>query len=73
MSLKDVLPPLTGRSYDQLAISDGGTASQEFLRMAFGETPPKEQQSIRRNLEQYCGQDTENMIRIIKALERMCA
>jgi hypothetical protein len=40
--------------------------------MAFGKTSPKEQQSIRRNLEQYCGQDTENMIHIIKALERMC-
>jgi hypothetical protein len=68
MSLKDVLPALTGRGYDELAISDGGMASQEFLRMAFTDISKKEQQSIRRNLEQYCGLDTENMIHIIKAL-----
>lgn len=32
-----VLPALTGRGYDHLDIREGGTASQEFLRMTFGD------------------------------------
>ena len=35
-SIKAVLPALTGMGYEGMAIADGATASQSFLRMAFG-------------------------------------
>jgi len=71
-SLKAVLPALTGHSYNHLAIQEGGTASQEFLRVHFTDVPDAERQRVRRELELYCGQDTAGMIWIIKALEKSC-
>lgn len=72
MSLKDVLPALTGRSYARLAINNGGMASQAFLRLTFGAPSPQAKRSLRRNLEQYCGLDTEGMFQIVQALRRLC-
>jgi hypothetical protein len=71
-SMKGVLPALTGRSYDHLAIQEGGAASREFLRVTFGEVAEQERQRVRRDLEAYCGQDTEGMIWIVSALEQVC-
>jgi hypothetical protein len=56
--MKAVLPALTGRTYDHLAIQEGGTASLEFLRVHFTDVPDAERQRVRRALEEYCGQDT---------------
>lgn len=67
--MKSVLPALTGRSYDRLAIQEGGTASLEFLRVHFTDVPDAERQRARRELEDYCGQDTEGMIWIVQALQ----
>jgi hypothetical protein len=72
-SMKAVLPSLTGRSYDHLAIQEGGTASLEFLRVHFTDVPDAERQRVRRELEEYCGQDTEGMIWIVEALRRLVA
>ena len=54
-STKAVLPALTGRGYDHLAIQEGGDASR----------------SVRRQLEEYCGQDTLGMVWIVDALRRL--
>ncbi|MGA2862939.1 MAG: DUF2779 domain-containing protein [Verrucomicrobiota bacterium] len=70
--MKAVLPALTGHSYDHLAIQEGGTASLEFLRVHFTDVPDAERQRVRRQLEEYCGQDTEGMIWVVEALEKSC-
>ena len=70
--MKAVLPALTGRSYDHLTIQGGGTASLEFLRVHFTDVPDAERQKVRRELEQFCGQDTQGMIWIVEALEKQC-
>lgn len=67
-SMKVVLPALTGKGYAHLAIQEGGTASLEFLRVTFGNVDEAERQRVRRNLELYCGQDTEGMIWIMNSL-----
>ncbi len=69
-SMKAVLPALTGKGYEGLAIQEGGAASREFLRVTFGDVPEEERQRIRQQLEEYCGQDTEGMIWITDALRR---
>ena len=66
-----MLPVLTGRSYDELDIQEGGQASSEFLRVHFGAVPEAERQKVRGQLERYCGQDTEGMIWIVDALRRI--
>ncbi len=67
-SMKAVLPALTGRGYDRLAIQEGGTASREFLRIEFGGVPDEERVRVRRQLEEYCALDTMGMIQIVDAL-----
>jgi hypothetical protein len=69
---KSVLPVLTGRSYADLEIQEGGQASLEFLRINFGDVTDEERCKVRKQLEQYCGRDTEGMIWIVEAIERMC-
>jgi hypothetical protein len=68
-SLKAVLPALTGGpGYESLDIKDGGTASWEYLRVTFGEEDHPDRAQVRKQLEEYCGLDTEAMIRIVAAL-----
>jgi Domain of unknown function(DUF2779) len=71
-SIKSVLPVLTGKSYNDLEIREGGQASLEFLRVHFGSASDAEREMVRRNLERYCGQDTEGMIWIVVELRRLC-
>ena len=70
-SIKDVLPVLTGHSYTDLEIQEGGQASLECLRVHFGDVQEDERQHVRQQLERYCGQDTEGMISIVEALRRL--
>ena len=70
-SMKAVLPVLTGKSYDDLAIHEGGMASSEFIRVTYNDVDEKERQHVRRQLEQYCGQDTEGMIWIVESLRNL--
>lgn len=67
-SLKVVLPALTGKGYEHLAIQEGDTASREFLRVTFSAVSGAERSRVRKQLEVYCGQDTQGMIWIIEAL-----
>lgn len=70
-SMKAVLPALTGRSYEELAIRDGNIASREYLRVTFGNSEPAERNLVYRQLEEYCGLDTEGMWQIISALREL--
>ncbi len=70
-SLKAVLPAMTGKSYDNLAISDGATAGLRFCEMAFGGAAEPGKKQIRRALEAYCRQDTQGMIDILKKLRNL--
>ena len=69
--MKAVLPALTGRGYDHLAIQEGGTASLEFLRVPFGDVPTAERAAIRGQLEKYCAIDTQGMYWIVEALKEL--
>jgi hypothetical protein len=70
-SLKAVLPALSDRGYEGLAIQESGTASLEFLRVTFGDVSEDERQRVRRQLEEYCGLDNKGMIWIVDALRRL--
>ncbi|MGB7809982.1 MAG: DUF2779 domain-containing protein, partial [Polyangia bacterium] len=70
-SLKAVLPAVTGKGYAEMEIADGATASQEFLRITFGKVSAAERRKVRAALEKYCGLDTEGMVWIVKALDRL--
>jgi len=50
-SMKAVLPALTGKGYEKLAIQEGGAASREFLRVTFGQVTAAERRRVRRDLE----------------------
>ncbi|HOX14569.1 MAG TPA: DUF2779 domain-containing protein [Smithellaceae bacterium] len=66
-SLKKVLPVLTGKSYDDMEIGDGGTASREYFRVTFTEDN-QDKARVRNLLEEYCGLDTMGMVVIIEKL-----
>jgi hypothetical protein len=68
-SIKAVLPSLTGKSYKGMEIADGGTASNEYLRVTFGVVDTLDRQHVRNQLEEYCGLDTMAMFWIIEKLE----
>lgn len=67
-SMKAVLPALTNRGYEDLAIRDGDTASREYLRVTFGNPESEDRDRVYRQLEEYCGLDTRGMWQIISAL-----
>ena len=70
-SMKAVLPALTGKGYDHLAIQEGGAASREFLRVTFGQVTGVERRRVRQHLEEYCGLDTMGMVDIVKSLKSL--
>jgi hypothetical protein len=69
-SIKKVLPAITGKGYSDLAIAEGEAASNAFLTVTFGEAAEAERLRVRRDLEKYCGLDTEGMIWIVDELKK---
>jgi predicted RecB family nuclease len=68
-SLKSVLPALVpDLGYEDLAIQDGGVASLAFLELAAPETRAERRGEIRRHLLDYCGRDTEALVRLFQLL-----
>ncbi|MBU0580785.1 MAG: DUF2779 domain-containing protein [Candidatus Margulisbacteria bacterium] len=66
-SLKKVLPALVGKSYDNMDIGDGMTASREYFRVTY--TPEnKDKEKILKALEEYCSLDTLGMVDIVNKL-----
>ena len=71
-SIKSVLPAITGKGYDGMAIADGGTASSGYLRVTFGEDVSEEERNkVRKNLVEYCTLDTMAMVYIVDELGKM--
>jgi hypothetical protein len=70
-SIKKVLPVLVPTmSYEGMAIGDGGAATAVFARAARGWLSAAELADMRRNLLQYCGQDTLAMVELHRRLLR---
>jgi len=70
-SLKSVLPVLTGLSYDDMPIGEGGEASAAYLAITFGEVSKDEAAVTRQQLLNYCKLDTEGMVRIVETLNKL--
>jgi hypothetical protein len=70
-SIKNVLPAITGRGYEGLAIADGETASVAFMNITYGEASDEERQRVRSGFIAYCGLDTEGMTRIVEQLREI--
>jgi hypothetical protein len=67
-SLKSVLPAVTGKGYENLAIAEGGEASLRYLDITYGEVSEEERLRSRQDLLTYCGLDTEGMVWIVERL-----
>jgi len=68
-SIKCVLPALVpGLNYDDMEISDGGTAMEAYFRMCQSQDPA-EIERIRKALLEYCKLDTLAMVRIVEKLK----
>ncbi len=70
-SIKAVLPAITGKSYQEMEIREGRTASIEFLRVTYEECDEKEKQKIREGLLEYCMLDTLAQVMIVEKLREI--
>jgi hypothetical protein len=71
-SIKDVLPVLAPElSYQDLAIQEGGTASQTWDKVTSEAVTPSEKDILARNLKAYCERDTYAMYAIWKYLHAL--
>jgi hypothetical protein len=71
-SLKCVLPVLVPKlSYEELNISEGGTASESWREMIDPETTKAESNAIYNDLLQYCELDTKAMVEILGKLQAL--
>jgi hypothetical protein len=69
-SMKTVLPALTGKSYEGLGIANGEVAQREYMRVTFDPLVTKEDKDkVLKDLEVYCGLDTQGMIDIFNVLK----
>lgn len=72
-SFKEILPALTGQSYEGMEIKEGGTASLKYYMTHFRDCEEEEKQKMRRALLEYCNLDTEGMVEILRELDRICS
>ncbi len=72
-SLKKVLPAITGCGYEGLDITEGQAASIAYQAVTYGDVPEEVRNKVRKDLEKYCGRDTEGMIWIVEKLHELCA
>jgi hypothetical protein len=71
-SLKKVLPVVVPElSYTDLAIHEGGTASNKWREMIEPEMSKKEKEEICNNLLKYCELDTMAMVKILEELRKL--
>jgi hypothetical protein len=68
-SIKNVLPAMTGKSYDTLEVQEGTQAQREFMRITFTKVPDSEKKKVREALLKYCEQDTQAMIDVFNTLQ----
>jgi len=68
-SIKITLPVVVPEmSYDKLEIADGDSASAAFAYLALGRYDDTEAESVKRNLLDYCEQDTLAMVKLHERL-----
>jgi len=71
-SIKKVLPAITGKSYNELEINNGGDASMMFFYSHVKKHPEYskglDKEYVRKHLLKYCGLDTEGMVWILREL-----
>ncbi len=70
-SLKNVLPAVTGKSYEGMEIADGQVASLAFQQITYGDVSDEVRSKAREDLIKYCGRDTEGMLWIIERLAEL--
>ena len=70
-SLKEVLPAITGKGYEGLGIAEGGAATRAFIDLLSGKLSAKNAKKVREDLLKYCGRDTEGMVEILEALQKI--
>ena len=70
-SLKAVLTPLTGLSYNNLDIKDGGTANFEFLKLKLNPTFTPIQEETLEKLKFYCKMDAFAINKILEKLKEL--
>jgi hypothetical protein len=70
-SIKEVLPALTGKTYEGMEINQGGGATHAFLNILQGKVSKSEETKLRKALLEYCGQDTEGMVDILRVLNKL--
>jgi hypothetical protein len=70
-SIKDVLPAFTDLGYNDLAIQEGGTASNQFLRLLKALVPSSDIPSLRDQLLKYCERDTFAMVKLLEKLRTL--
>ena len=69
-SIKAVLPAFVkGMSYDNMEIGNGGAAMQAYHQMCDLADKPKELAKIRKDLLDYCNQDTLAMVKLLEVIE----
>jgi hypothetical protein len=69
VSMKKVLPALTGRSYEGMDINEGEIASVLYWDVTHKPAPEAVRQKVYADLERYCGLDTDGMRSIIEQLK----
>jgi hypothetical protein len=70
--IKEVSPVLvSGMDYGGLEIGDGDTVIARFARTAMGEYSAEEEERTRKDLLDYCRQDTLAMVRLHEELEHL--
>ena len=68
-SIKAVLPALVpDMSYANLAIRDGSQAQAAYASLMRGGLSREEAEKLRRDLKEYCGQDTLAMVKLLDLL-----
>jgi hypothetical protein len=71
-SIKKVYPALVPEAtYRDLSIQDGDTAAAEFRRMVSPATTADQVERIATDLLAYCGRDTQAMVEVFQALQRL--
>lgn len=75
VSMKRVLPSMTGRSYSGLIIANGEEANTTYAGMVYlaqrGELDGRLRDRAREALKKYCALDTEGMVLILRELRRI--
>jgi hypothetical protein len=70
-SIKAVLPAFVkGMSYDDMEIGNGGAAMEAYHRMCDLADNPKELAKLRKDLLDYCNQDTLAMVKLLEIIKQ---